>query len=75
MVRARNFLLNWVSKNVQPDALEKGRAEAGRLADQLAAVAAKRGISKDSIEAVAEEPLHSFVYMAMEDAAALARLG
>lgn len=68
---ARSFLLNWVSKNVPADAFQKGRTEAKRLADKLAAAAAKRGFSKDSIEAVAEERLSNFLYTAMEDVAVL----
>jgi hypothetical protein len=70
-VPARNFLLDWVSKNVPPDAFQKGRAEARRLANQLAAAAAERGIERDRIEAAAEQRLADFLLMAMEDAAVL----
>lgn len=66
-----DFLLDWVSKNVQADAFQKGRAEAKRLADQLAATAARRGFSKSILEEVAEERLPDFLYVAMEDAAVL----
>jgi hypothetical protein len=70
---AAEFLLNWVADNINGngDAFRKGRPESRRLAAQLVAAAAARGISKTDLEAAAEEPLPSFLYMAMEDAAAL----
>jgi hypothetical protein len=68
---ARNFLLNWVSKNVKADAFRKGRAEAKLLADRLAAAAADRGFSRSKLEAAAGERLPDFLYVAMEDAAIL----
>lgn len=66
-----NFLLDWVSENVRPDAFQKGRTEAKRLADQLAAAAAGRGFSKGVLEEAAQERLPDFIYVAMEDAAVL----
>ena len=68
---ARNFLLNWCTENIKADAFQKGRAEAERLADQLAAAAADQGFSRSSLEAVAEERLPDFLLVAMEDAAVL----
>ena len=66
-----DFLLNWVANNINADAFRKGRTEARRLAARLVAAAAARGISKTDLEAAAEEPLSSFLYVAMEDIAAL----
>jgi hypothetical protein len=54
-VRARRFLLNWVSKNVPADSFRMGRSEAHCLARRLLDFAAKRGISKAELETAAEE--------------------
>jgi hypothetical protein len=70
-VRARNFLLQWVSKNIHADAFPGGRTEAHRLTKLLLAAAAARGITKADLEAAAEERLPSFLYVAMDDAALL----
>jgi hypothetical protein len=70
-VTARRFLLNWVAKNIHPDAFRGGRAKARHLAEHLLADAAARGISKVKLEAVAEERLTSFLYTAMDDVALL----
>jgi hypothetical protein len=66
-----DFLLNWVANNINADAFRMGRTEARRLAASLVAAAAARGISKTDLETAAEESLSSFLYMAMEDVAAL----
>ena len=68
-----DFLLSWVADNINGngDAFRGGQPEARRLADRLVADAAKRSISKEDLEAAAEERLASFLYTAMEDAAVL----
>ena len=66
-----DFLLDWVADNVSAEAFPKGQTEARRLAARLVTAAAAQGISKDDLETAAEEPLPSFLYVAMEDVAAL----
>jgi hypothetical protein len=66
------FLLDWVMDNVNDGtAYLRGRAEARRLARRLVADAAELRISAEALEAAAQQRLPDFLYMAMEDAAAL----